>query len=222
MNNVQFRQEFCCEFVDEATAVIPLSLIESCIDPDLKQQGRMFKDRATYVGIDFGKKRDSTVVTFFEKTQNDEGQDVFTLKRMDSYLEPYESQLKKIETNLKNMNAMQVWVDQTGVGEKLYEDMNTMSRSWHVNGVIFSRQWKERAVNDVILLMQAGRVKFMKDDELIKQVHGLQRKITVHGNVRFEHQKNEHDDIFWSIALALSQASHNSGFFGMTGTKILM
>lgn len=223
MSEIQFRQEFCGEFVDEATAVIPLELVMKCINPELKNEEVLHGERATYVGIDFGKKRDSTVVVFFEKVydKDDEGY-TYVMRRMDNYLEDYTTQLPKIHDKLRKLQALHVWVDQTGVGEKLYEDMKRMNRKWSINGVIFSRQWKERAVTDMLQLIQDRKVQFINDDELIKQIHGLQRKLTQHGNARFEHANGEHDDIFWAIALALTKASHQKGFFGMKGSHALM
>jgi len=223
MGEVQFRQEFCGEFVDEATAVIPLELIMSCVDMSLINMERLDGDRATYVGIDFGKKRDSTVAVFFEKVYSKDDEDyTFVMRRMDMYLEDYTTQIPKINNKLRQLHAMHVWLDQTGVGEKLYEDMKRGDRKWSINGIIFSRQWKERAVTDMIQLMQDKKVKFINNDELIKQMHGLQRKVTQHNNVRFEHDNGEHDDIFWAIALALSKASHQKGFFGLQGSHALM
>ncbi len=224
MDGTQFRQEFCCEFVDTVTAVIPLELIMKCVDDKLKPVNQMDGDRITYVGIDFGKKRDSTVITFFEKVwDEDEEEPSFIMRRMESYFnEDYNVQLPKIEKLLKCMHATQVWVDQTGVGEKLFEDVRKMDRKFQVNGIIFTRVWKEKAVTDMLVLMQSGRVKFINDDDLIRQLHGLERKLTQHGNVRFEHGSGEHDDKFWSIVLAVSKASHQKGFFGLTGSKGLM
>lgn len=226
MDDLQFRQEFCCEFIDVATAVIPLELINKCVNLeipgiDTKTCARMDRDKVTYVGMDFGKKNDSTSINFFEKVfvQGDE-EPYYIHKRMDTYKGDYTEQIIKIKEGLSNMHATQSWIDQTGVGEKLLEDLRE-HKDGHVNGVIFTRELKERMVTDLLLLMQSGRVKLINDPDLIKQLHGLTRKVTGFGNVRFEHESAGHDDIFWSIALALSKSSHQKGFFGMKGTRIL-
>ena len=222
-----FRQEYCCEFVDEVTSVLPMELILKCTPgtaesedkKELKQEESIPSNRIIYAGIDFGKKRDSTIAVYFEKVFEDEDKEpTFIMRRMDMLTEmDYSSQMPIIKNGLKSMNVNQCWVDQTGVGEKLYEELQ--KENIMVNGIIFSRSWKEKAVTDMVLMMQRGKVKFLKNDELFKQLHQLERKITPQGNARFEHHKKNHDDIFWAIALALSEASHNQGFFGFSSSN---
>lgn len=61
-----FRQEFLCEFVDEAAAFLTYDQISACVDPDLAlapSPASLFDDaRELFVGVDVGRRRDLTVL----------------------------------------------------------------------------------------------------------------------------------------------------------------
>ncbi len=225
MDDTQFSQEFCCEFIDTSTAVIPLELIDKCCKLeipgyDLGTVQKMDRDRITYIGIDFGKKVDSTVASYFEKLYIQGEEEPYLIqRRMDILKGDYTTQLETIKSGLENMHATQAWVDQTGVGEKLVEDVRGY-KGCHVNGIIFTRELKERMVTDLLLLMQSGHIKLIDDPELRRQLHTLRRIITDSNNIKFQHEAGQHDDIFWSVALATSKMAHSKGFFGMSTARI--
>lgn len=213
----EVEQEYCCRFIDQSTAVFTLELINSCVDSSLLPIYSGVKEGVIlYAGVDFGKKNDNSVVSVFEKLgEDDEVSYIMRHLAIFPTSMSYVEQIDKMITLLKGLRVSNIWVDSTGPGEKLCEDLQRAGLL--VSGVVFSRGWKEQAVSDVMLLMQAGRVKFFNNNELVNQFHGLRRKVTMLGNVRFEHDGVCHDDIFWSVVLALSRASHVGGFFGVTG-----
>ena len=226
MTEQQFRQEFCCEFIDEVTAVFPYELIHACIpghkmnlikEDELIKYNSMPNGKLVYAGVDFGKIRDSTVVTYFEKLFK-EGHEkpFFNMLRMDVFEKMrYVDQIPLIVEGLRNMKSNQVIVDQTGVGEKLYEDLQ--GYNFNLLGIKFSNSWKENGVNKMIRYMQSGRIKYLNDERIVKQFHDLQKKITRSNNARYEHSSGEHDDIFWSIVLALDTDFCGIESFGFTG-----
>lgn len=72
-DEIAWRQEFCCEFVDEATAFITHDLIRSCQDVRLETAvdwSRLEARHAEiYVGVDVGRFRDVTVVWLWERVR---------------------------------------------------------------------------------------------------------------------------------------------------------
>ncbi len=61
-----YRQEFLCEFVDEATAFLTYDQIAACTEPTLalcESVEELSRDaREVFVGVDVGRIRDLTVV----------------------------------------------------------------------------------------------------------------------------------------------------------------
>lgn len=232
MTENQFKQEYNCQFIDEVSAVFTYELLNACtpgrneiekeaIKPELsitnKHSDGTGQDRVIYAGVDFGKVRDATVITFFEKKFIDgDTEPHYKMLRME-ILERmnYMDQIPLILKYLREMCVDQVYVDQTGVGEKLYEDL--ANKDLPIYGVKFSNSWKEKAVTRMILLMTSGRVRFLNDEKLIEQFHDLQKIITKNNNVRYEHSAGGHDDIYWSCNLALNSEESEFGYDGVVG-----
>ena len=69
-----WRQEFCCEFLDEVTAFMTLALIGACQDGALRtatdwpRLGR--REAELYVGVDIGRVRDVTAAWVWERRGN--------------------------------------------------------------------------------------------------------------------------------------------------------
>jgi hypothetical protein len=68
--------------------------------------------------------------------------------------------------------------------------------------------------------MTSGRVKFLKDETLIEQFHDMQKIITKSNNVRYEHSAGNHDDIFWSTAMAFNSEESEFVYEGLVGGNV--
>ena len=206
MSIIQFKQEYCCTFVDEATSVFPYELLKPCVDIELCNDIGYFsgnKLRQVVVGIDFGKVNDSTVLIALEKMNNG----LLVMRYMKEYTGDYNKQLHDgmgIVKILSLLKPSQVLVDATGVGEKLFEDLRSVYGS-KIRPVKFTNVGKERMVADLHIALEDKNIRLMNDDKLITQLHDMERKkISGSHRVRFEHPKGKHDDYCWSLMLAVN------------------
>ena len=105
-----------------------------------------------------------------------------------------------------------MYADVTGVGEYIVEDM-FRSGIHGVTGVTFTVQSKEEMANILREKMRAGEVKIpyvparkLGDVDLTAELNVEKYELMKTGHLRFSHPEGGHDDVFWSMALAVYAA----------------
>jgi phage FluMu gp28-like protein len=197
----RFQREFEAQFIEEANAYFPQDLIVSCIDSELEYY--KFEDYPQgdfYIGVDFGKKHDYSVVAVVEKRE--EKTVLIHLYRF-KLDEPYSSvigYIKAICDRYKSVNA--VLCDQTGVGEYIVEDMQKVIGA-KVQGIVLTMQAKEEILGYLKQKMQNKLITFPYDPDLINEINVENFELTKDGHVKFSHAENTHDDRLWAFALAV-------------------
>jgi phage FluMu gp28-like protein len=213
MDEVSFRQNYMCEFVDDELAFFNYDLILSSIDtemsdlslPDilkLRQQNYMMIG-----GYDPGKIVDSGVFVILVKYPDGINRCVHIkeFKKVD-----YTDQMAYIENCIRVLNLPRLFMDATGVGEVLREQLERRCGSVIVP-IVYTNTVKEQLVTDLKIEMENHRIKFYDHPKLVDQFHGITRKITTAGNTQYSHDQSGHDDIVLAIANAVSGfAKHNS------------
>ena len=210
MDEELFRQEYECQFLDETTSMFPFELIKSCWDESLENKVPE-TNNPIYFGIDFGKKIDSTVIIAVEFDGK-----YAILRYINEFKPPlkYSDVSKFIVRNSPDWKPTRIIVDQTGVGEKLIEDLSDLGAV--LIGEILTRPFKEKIIQHLKIMMQDGKLKIPKNENLINQLHSLQKTITDTGVVSYKHPssgKIQHDDYVWALALAVygSEGASASG-----------
>jgi phage FluMu gp28-like protein len=159
-----------------------------------------------YVGVDFGKEQDFSVVLVAEKT----GQNVrvnhvhrFPLRTEYASVIGY---VKSLQDRWRDVRA--VYADVTGVGNYIVEDM-IRSGIRGVTGVTFTVQSKEEMATILREKMRVGEVKIpyvpanrLEDVDLTAELNVEKFELMKTGHLRFSHPEAGHDDVFWSLALA--------------------
>ena len=131
----RWRREMLCEWTEDTDTWLPLSLIARCQSLDLeygKSDTRYEGD--FYMGVDFGKHRDHTVVAVIDRAQG------LVLRYMHRF--PLGTSygavigyIKRIQSRWQKVRS--VYADSTGVGDYIVEDMK--SAGIHgVHGVNFT------------------------------------------------------------------------------------
>lgn len=210
-----FRQEYELEFIDEITAEFPYSLIMSCVDRDLKQGlNSLNKYNQLVIGVDFAKRVDSTVITVCETVEGSViYRDVTELKPEDNA--SFNKQIAMVEDLCDHYSVVRVVVDQTGMGESLYAQLRVGRHGCLVNGIVFSLKSKEKLIHDLKVLFQEKRISIPYNQELILQLHSL-NKIFKEGSpvVTYRSRSGVHDDYIFSLALAVSSIQSKKIFWG--------
>jgi len=200
MDIERFKQEYECQFLDETTSMFPYGLIKSCIDDELKNEIPETQN-PIYMGMDFGKKIDSTVIIGIEVTETH----IF-VRYINEFLPPliYSNVSEFIKRNFDRWKPTKIFIDQTGVGEKIIEDLSSLGSV--VIGQVFTAPFKEKIIQNLKVAMQDGKIKIPRNENLINQLHSLEKKISESGIVRYKHPsrgKIQHDDYVWALALAV-------------------
>jgi len=105
-----------------------------------------------------------------------------------------------------------VYADTTGVGNYIVEDM-FRSGIQNVTGVTFTVQSKEEMATIMREKMRTGEVKIpyipanrLQDVDMTAELNIEKYELMKTGHLRFSHPEGGHDDVFWSMALAVFAA----------------
>jgi phage FluMu gp28-like protein len=208
-DSARWRREMEAEWAEDEDVWLAQSLIVSCIDSSLLPYD--FLDQPPfsefYIGVDFGKERDYSIVVVVEK-QGDVLR-VVHVHRFPLHTE-YASVIGYVKSLQDRWNSTRsVYADVTGVGDYIVEDM-VRSGIQGVTGVTFTVQSKEEMANILREKMRAGEVKIpyvparkLGDIDLTAELNVEKYELMKTGHLGFSHPEGTHDDVFWSTALAV-------------------
>lgn len=216
MSQMQFDQEYECQFVDEAISMFPYELIKPCIDDKLPKVTSLKTSNPIYMGIDFGVERNSTVVVFLEKTEDGwrvlepikefigaKRMEKITGKHVEGDFEPIKIY---IEEMLKTVRPTRVFIDANGMGERLNNELRRVYGGL-VQPIKATKEIKERLIISLRILFENQSIKIPKNDLLISQLHELRKDVTEGGNVRYKHASGKFDDAVWALCYALTPST---------------
>ena len=138
----RWKREMLCEWTEDLNVWLPTSMITLAQDSGLEYASALDKTRGDfYVGVDFGKHEDYSVVCAFEEC----GGELF-LRHCHQF--PLETSygavigyIKRLQDNWTTVR--EVYADKTGVGDYIVEDM-TKGGVANVTGVNFTVDTKEQ------------------------------------------------------------------------------
>ncbi|MFC2085206.1 hypothetical protein ACFLS9_09120, partial [Bacteroidota bacterium] len=197
MDEESFRQEFCCEFIDESTSYFPYELIKSGIGETVFSQPEI-EASVHYMGVDVGRRRDLTVIYILRQL----GRKLYTAEITLLYKKKFSIQKEIIIEKINEFNIKRGRIDETGLGMQLAEEINEMNR--FVEGVTFSNSNKERIVVNLKKAFENRVIEIPDDRMLITDIHSIKKSVTPSNLVRFDAKRTEqgHADRFWALGLA--------------------
>jgi phage FluMu gp28-like protein len=166
-----------------------------------------------FVGVDFGKEQDFSVVLVVERQGS-------ILRVVHVHRFPLHTEyasvigyIKSLQDRWKTIYA--VYSDVTGVGNYIVEDI-VRSGIEGVAGVTFTVQSKEEMATILREKMRGGEVKIpyvpsrkIDDVDLTSELNIEKYELMKTGHLHFSHPEGGHDDVFWSIALAVYAAARS-------------
>jgi len=203
-----FKQEYCCEFLDESLAFFPYEILEGAQNVhSYVDSGKGIKNPIRF-GIDFGKKVSETVIVVSEEYQKEKFRTLW-IEIMPGV--NYHEQREVIKQLAEIYDPVEISVDATGPGGQTMTDflLAVESLSYRVVGCNLSAPFKEKIIIRTRLLMQRGRLDI--PDRTVKygiklesQLHAIQRKTTISGeHTRYTGKDYGMDDMVWALALAV-------------------
>lgn len=193
----KFRREFCLEFLDSISMPFYSDLIEMC---SVCKKPTKFSDymRPACFGVDFGKRRNNSVLTVATQTpQGDWEAKYFKYWQLGT---KYTEILHYLNIILPRQfpKLKCGCIDATGVGQALAEQVNH-NGFYNVDDIIFSQPQKVNLVENTVNNMENQYVKIYPHKKLLKEMSEYTREVTENDRTVFK--KGESDDFVDSFML---------------------
>ncbi|MFL1781474.1 Terminase-like family protein [Candidatus Hepatincolaceae symbiont of Richtersius coronifer] len=198
-----FLQEYMCVPVsNNADYWLPWELITNVESKEVFTDSSTYKGGKTIIGHDIAIRGDNSVFVVFELIGDVAHLLDLKVLKQQKFIEQ-EQVLKDLVTKY---NPYRIYIDQTGMGEKVVEDYKRIFGNMRVQGILFNLASKqEMAVNakqifeDKKIRLPFANEHIRSDLRSIKKEHGSSNipKFTT------ERNKGGHGDIAWAIFLAL-------------------
>ncbi len=208
-----FRQEFLCEFLDEATAFLTYEMIARCEDPTLCKEpdwAALKKQRGDLaVGIDVGRRRDLTVVWIVAV----EGDHRITRGVLEMQNVPFREQYAVIGEVLGLPAVRRCCIDAGGLGMQLAEAATEDFGSYRVEACTFTPLLKQELAGGLRVAVEGASLRIPVDEAIRNDWHGVERAVSTTGHEQYTAGRAEgsHADRFWAAALALRAAGTRAG-----------
>ena len=186
---IEFKQEYCLEFMSSVTDVYPLELQEKVLYPSSDDSFR--SNKLVVYGIDIGKVRNNTVL-YVAEVGNEQRIADRTLDVKYKKEFPLGTRYDEIERYIiyelpkRFPNIRRGVFDATGVGKAVYERVERAVRlskkPYPVEEFVFSVKTKKEAVEFAVGAMEAGKVRVMFSRRLKEEMTGYKREITKDNN----------------------------------------
>ena len=202
-NPWRWTREMEAEFAEDENAFFPLSLVTGCVDGQLEYItfDAKISDRLIYLGVDFGKHRDHSVVAAIDYDNESRKAKLIHIHRFALETE-YASVIGYVKALVSRwQKTRQVTTDVTGVGDFITEEMRRSGIPQTV-GVQLTIPSKTDILGNLKEMMQSGRFSIPYDSELISEITSQRFELMKSGQVQFSHPEDSHDDRLWALALA--------------------
>ncbi|MCS7133580.1 MAG: terminase family protein [Candidatus Caldarchaeum sp.] len=194
MTDVEWRQEMECEFLEEADAFIPYEKILACIEDYVPSVAK--DDLKTFVGVDFGRYRDSTVLVGVAE----DGGVLRICYVQELKQAPFSVQLEAVRKTAEVLKPSMIAVDSTGMGAPLAETLAASLPT--LTPVTITAAVKTTLVNNLRNMIYGRKIAIPADETtLINQLRMFRQINTGHG-FKYEAPAGEHDDYVMALALA--------------------
>ncbi len=200
------KQEIYAEFLEDVSAVfmkIDIAATSRFEEPVINKQ--------YYLGVDLGRLQDFTVLDIMDA----DGKQIYMERFKDI---DWQIQCERIRYVAERYNKAQIWVDATGVGDPIYEDLVNMGLN--VQPYKFTNQSKKQLIQSLMISLEQEKIRILKkEDELGKVQYNemviFEYEMTSSGLIRYNAPEGFHDDCV--IALALANWGVQNGGASFTG-----
>jgi hypothetical protein len=202
MLDMEFRQEFLGEFVEQLDAWLVMAALQACVNPELDVENDFtYNPKFIYVlGVDFAKKRDQTVVVVVRVDPAKRRMRVVHVWAPPAGSLDYSSQIAYIRDIAERFHVSYALGDQTGVGESVIEQLKGAVSG--AEGLIFTVASKLDMAGGLKLLVEQKRIELPNHVTMLMQLNSLNYEVQG-DKLIFNTDEREHDDYCWALMLAV-------------------
>jgi hypothetical protein len=183
-------QEFYCKFIENATNFFR-DIDSSCIlQPRTESPNRLYQ-----MGVDLAKYQDYTAISVI---------DLHTFEQV--YLERFNQmdwniQKARIEAVFHRFNRPRGYIDATGVGDPIVEDLN--NRGIMLEPYKFTEQTRKDLLTNLALKLEQRTVKLLDDEVLRRELSYFQYELGNSGRLKIKVPDSLHDDTVFATGLSV-------------------
>lgn len=183
-----FDQEYYVKFIEGASSVFK-RVKQNVID-----EKETLNPRKRYqMGVDLAKYQDFTVISVVDLHT------FHLLKQIKFNKIDWNEQKEMIVREIKYWNKARTYVDSTGVGDPIVEDLKRLVPS--VEAFHFNETSRAQLLNNLQVLLEQDKLKIPNDPELIDELQSMQYEL-VGQKVKMRVPEGLHDDRIMSLGLA--------------------
>lgn len=207
-----FRQEILAEFLDDAGGVF--RNVEACVGGELLS-APTHPARQYVVGVDLAKHQDYTVCVVADRLDKR----VVAFDRWNKADWPLTK--ARIMTLAKKWNNALLYLDSTGIGDVVYDDLRAFGL--RISPFTFTASAKEQLVNHAVLLVEQKQVSYPRIPVLLAELKALEYSKTPAGRYRMAAPEGLHDDAAMAFCLCCWGLGHGStGKLPTMGVDLLL
>lgn len=192
-----YEQEWLAEFIDDAGGVF--KNVRACIRGELLK-APIHPQRRYVIGLDLAKHEDYTVLAVMDEI----ARQVVAFYRFN--LDSWDLQKKRIYLIAKHWNNALIWMDSTGVGDAIFDDLQ--AAGLRVEGYKFTAPSKENLIDNAVLLVEQNQVGFPGIPVMVHELEAFQYERTDTGHIRMNAPAGDHDDCVIAFSLCCWSLVH--------------
>lgn len=195
----RFRQEILAEFLDDAGGVF--RGVRACIRGGI-EAGPTHPTTQYVIGVDLAKYQDYTVCVVIDVARRQ----VVAFERFNKA--DWTLQKARIANLAKHWNNAELWVDSTGVGDPICDDLR--AGGLRVNTYTLTSASKNALINNLVLMVEQQQIGYPEIVALVNELLAYEYERTPAGVLRMNAPEGQHDDCVIAFALACWPLAHTS------------
>lgn len=185
------QQEIYADFMEDSSTVFRNITKCSTARPQEPVKGKHY-----IVGSDLARLQDYTTIFVLDSKGTQVYMDRF--KDLD-----WSVQKKRIKYTCTRYNNAECWLDSSGVGDPIYEDLDR--DGVNVQGIKFTNENKKQLIQCLMISLEQEKIRIFGKEiapELINEMIIFEYEMTPSGLIRYTAPKGYHDDCVIGLALA--------------------
>lgn len=191
MSSLQYAQEYLGEFVDSLRQFFPDELVKKCMI--LKRREVMKPDRVYFLGVDIARMgEDEGTFEIIDRTDRDNIEQVENIITTKTRLNETTDKILNLDSTYK---FRAIYIDDGGIGVGVFDYLleheqtkrkvvaiNNRSRPLDKEDKFKKKILKEDLYNNLLMLMEQGKIKLLDDDEIFQSFKSVQYEYITENN----------------------------------------
>jgi len=189
------EQEYYCKFIEGAG-----TFFKRFRQNTYDKNKSLPTDGDFQVGVDLAKYQDYTVITPFNLNYFI----VYPQERFNQI--DWNLQKAKIEASARRFNNAKVWIDSTGIGDPIVEDLRARGidiAGEDGRGFKFTETSRKNLLDNLAILFEQDKIKIPDDEGLLSEIESFRYEMSENGKIKITVPSGLHDDRVMSLALSV-------------------